>query len=379
MTGKYCALAAYSQMKSERIKLGAKDGLHGIFYHLDTLLKWKQGEVFPPLWVEVGPTNLCNQRCFYCYVDHLGRKNLSISEDLLVKIFQDMGGAGVKCCELQGTGEPLLNKGVPDAIVAGKKTGMDICLVTNGTLLTGDILKKIEPCLSFLRVSALAHDPEFYARLHCCPEEHFHLVVSALKEAVKIRDKYNLDVVIIATFVVFDFNMPYVLETARLLKDIGVNVMSVKPSVFLGYNQNQNWQRDSFHRRHKEKFDATKELEDDKFKVFLNEEYLDQFMSGRTPVRNYAICYGVEFETHIDADAKIYPCQRCWRDERYCLGDLKTKSFGEIWGSREWRNVLNYFYKEISLDKCKEFCCKQHSINGYLYEMANPTRHANVI
>jgi radical SAM protein with 4Fe4S-binding SPASM domain len=305
-------------MKSERIKLGAKDGLHGIFYHLDTLLKWKQGEVFPPLWVEVGPTNLCNQRCFYCYVDHLGRKNLSI------------------------------------------KTGMDICLVTNGTLLTGDILKKIEPCLSFLRVSALAHDPEFYARLHCCPEEHFHLVVSALKEAVKIRDKYNLDVVIIATFVVFDFNMPYVLETARLLKDIGVNVMSVKPSVFLGYNQNQ-------------------ELEDDKFKVFLNEEYLDQFMSGRTPVRNYAICYGVEFETHIDADAKIYPCQRCWRDERYCLGDLKTKSFGEIWGSREWRNVLNYFYKEISLDKCKEFCCKQHSINGYLYEMANPTRHANVI
>jgi radical SAM protein with 4Fe4S-binding SPASM domain len=87
----------------------------------------------------------------------------------------------------------------------------------------------------------------------------------------------------------------------------------------------------------------------------------------------------VEFETHIDADAKIYPCQRCWRDERYCMGDLKQKSFGEIWSSKERREALSRFYKEIKIDKCEKFCCKQHSINGYLYEMANPPRHANVI
>ena len=184
-----------------QIKRGATDGLHGIFHHLDVLQKWKNGEDFAPVWVEISPTNLCNHNCFYCYVEHLGRKNLSIPEDLLVKIFHDMGTAGVKCCEIQGTGEPLLNKGLPDAIVAGKKAGMDICLVTNGALLNKKILEKIEPCLSFMRVSALAHNAKFYAKLHGCPESHFDKVVNALKEAVKIRDKNNLDIVIVCTFI----------------------------------------------------------------------------------------------------------------------------------------------------------------------------------
>lgn len=366
-------------MKSKRIKLGAYDGLHGIFHHLDTLEEWKQSKRFPPLYVEVSATNLCNQKCFYCYVEHLGYKNLSIPEELLVKIFHDMGVAGVKCCELQGTGEPLLNKGVPDAIVAGKKTGMDICLVTNGTLLTKDILEKVEPCLSFLRVSALAHNPKFYARLHGCPEEHFHSVIKALEEAVKIRDRDNLDIVIIATFIVFDFSTPYIADTARLLKDIGINAFKPCPSVVMGHNEHHNWERDSFHQKHKDSFAEAKSLEDENFKVFLNERYLDYFMNVSTPPRTYTKCYGVEFETHIDADAKIYPCQRCWRDERYCLGDLKEKSFGEIWSSKEWRDTLDRFYEEIKTDKCEKFCCKQHSINGYLYEMANPPRHVNVI
>lgn len=368
-------------MELKRIKLGAYDGLHGIFHHLDRLQKWKKGEKFLPLYVEINPTDLCNHRCFYCYTEYLGRKGLYIPEDLLVKILHDMGVAGVKCCEFQGTGEPLMNKGVPDAIIAGKETGMDICLVTNGVLLTKDILKKIEPCLSFLRISSLAHNPKVYARLHSCPEEHFYLVIKAMEEAVKLRDKENLGVIIIATFLVFDFNIPYIADTARLLKNIGINVFKLWPTVLMGYNKNHKWSRDwnSFYCRYKDKFAEAKALEDENFKVFLNEKYLDTFMGIHSPYRTYTKCYGVEFETHIDADAKIYPCQRCWRIKKYCLGDLKEKNFEENWLRQGRQDALKHFYKEIKIDKCKYFCCKQHSINGYLYEMANPPRHINVI
>jgi GTP 3',8-cyclase len=366
-------------MESKRIKLGAYDGLHGIFHHLDTLQKWKKGDEFPPLYVEVSPTNVCNQRCFYCYVEHLGYKDLSIPEDLLVKIFDDMGTYGVKCCEIQGTGEPLLNKGLPDAIVAGKRRGMDICLVTNGTLLTREILEKIEPCLSFLRVSALAHDSKLYAKLHNCPEDQFPLVIKALEDAVKIRDRDNLDILIIATFIVFDFSIPYIVDTARLLKNIGINIFKAWPAVVMGHNEKHNWELASLHRKYKEKFFEAKSLEDEEFKVFLNEKNLDMFMNNKPTFRPYTKCYGVEFETHIDADGKIYPCQLCWRDERYCLGDLKEKSFGEIWSSKERHDALNRFYEKIETEKCKVFCCKQHSINSCLYEMANPPRHVNVI
>ena len=361
----------------QRIKLGAQDGLHGIFHHLDALQKWESGQDFPPLWVEISPTDACNHRCFFCYLNQVEHKSAQIPESLLIKISRDMGASGVKCCEFQGTGEPLLNEGTPNAIVAGKRSGMDICLVTNGVLLNRDILEKVEPCLSFLRVSALAHNAQFYARLHGCPMADFGLVVKALEEAARIRDRQKLAVVIVATFITFNFNTPYIADTARLLKDIGVDLMSVKPAVNIGHNQ--SWERDSLHRKHKDKFTEAKAIQDERFKIFLNEGYLDEFMSVEPPPRNYRMCYGVEFETHIGANAKIYPCARFWGNERYCLGDLSEGAFGKVWRSAQWHKVLSQFYNEIRVDECGYFCCKQHSINRYLYEMANPQRHVNVI
>lgn len=365
-------------MDTRRIKLGSRERLHGIFHHLDALQAWKSGQDFPPLWVDVSPTDACNHRCFYCYVDQVERKRAHIPEDLLVNISTDMGAAGVKCCEFQGTGEPLLNKGTPDAIVAGKRSGMDVCLVTNGALLNRDVLEKVEPCLSFLRVSALAHNARFYARLHGCPEEDFSSVTKALEEAARIRDRQKLDIVIVATFITFDFNSPYIADTARLLKDIGVDLMVVKPTVYIGTDQ--SWERTSFHLKYRDEFAEAKGLQDDRFKVFLNKESMDEFMGDQPPIRNYRRCYGVEFETQIGADAKIYPCARYWGNKRYCLGDLNSrKRFSEVWRSAEWHKALRRFYNEVCVDECGYFCCKQHSINGYLYEMVNPPRHVNVI
>ncbi|NLF24112.1 MAG: radical SAM protein [Deltaproteobacteria bacterium] len=366
-------------MSGSKIKLGAHDGLHGIFHHLDSLQKWRRGEDFPPLYVEVSPTNQCNQRCFYCYVDHLGYGNTFMPREMIVKLFHDMGASGVKCCEIQGTGEPLLNKALPEAIVAGKKHGLSTVLVTNATLFKTELIEEILPCLSFLRISSMAHDAKTYARLHGSSESHFDLVIKALKDCVRVRDAQHLDVVIVCTFLLFDFNMPHLVETARMLKEIGVDVFKLWPTIDQGRNQNHDWKRDHFHKIFTEEIQRLKELNDDHFHVYLNSENLDFFMSPIPPEKPYPICYGVEFETHIDADGKIYPCQFCWKDERYCLGDLTQSNFKEIWGSNQRKERMQLFLKEVNTNQCRVFCCKQHSINDLLYQLANPPRHVNVL
>ncbi len=360
-----------------RIKLGAYDGIHSVFYHMDRLQQWLKGEPFPPLYVELSPTNRCNQRCFYCYVSPLGYRSLDMPTGLLRRVVSDMASYGVRCCEFQGTGEPLLNEGVPDAVVAGKRGGMDICLVTNGVLLNKDIAVKIVPSLSFLRFSSVSWDKKSYARLHGSSEEDYDAMLSGIENAVSVRDRENTGTVIVVTFLLFDFTVEKVYNTARIFKDMGVDIFKIWPVVKM--HNAENWVRDDYHIKYSDLLAKTKELGDENFKVYLNEKNVGGFSSASPLSRPYDKCYGVEFETHIDADGKVYICQRFWGDDEFCLGDLNELSFGELWEGERRKKVFENFYRNISLDECWKFCCKQHSVNGYLYQLANPPRHVNVI
>ena len=91
---------------------------------------------------------------------------ISIPPKRLINLFIELAECGVKNVELQGTGEPLLNKGTPEAIYQGKKRGMDVCLVSNYALPTQATMDKIVECISFLRISSLEKDSKLYEKTH---------------------------------------------------------------------------------------------------------------------------------------------------------------------------------------------------------------------
>lgn len=364
--------------KVRSISLGTHTNIPGLLYHPEALAKWMKGEYFPPLYVEISPTTLCNHNCSFCYVNYVREDKMSIPEDLLIKIFRDLGKAGVKACELQGTGEPLLNKGVPDAIVAGKEEGMDICLVTNGSLFTEDKLEKIIPCLSFCRFSSLECSPKLYARTHGAPEENYNKAITALKTAIKIRERDKLDTVIVATFTAFEYNISHIVETTQMVKDIGVDIFTIKPALRLLSNPGHENLDVGLHEKYADLLNEAKSLSDENFKFNIRD---DMFVYSQDPSSveiDFETCYGVEFEILIDADAKIYPCMCHWRDERYCFGDLSKNSFEEIWKSDERKERMQQFLIETKNPRC-DVCCKQFSIHPLLNKLKNPPLHSNVI
>lgn len=358
-----------------KVKLGNNIGLHSLFYHLEELLRWKNGEYFPPLFVDISPTSKCNQNCFFCFTEWLKANPKTIPGDLLKKIFNDMAKAGVKTCEVQGSGEPFLNPALPDAIVIGNKAGMNICIVSNGTLLNEEILNKIMPHLSFFRISNLEYTPELYAKTHGCPEKQFFKAVETLEKAVKIRDREGLYTIITATIITFYYNAPYIVDTVKMLKNIGIDIVHIKSPGIMQHNKGHNWETDT-HIKFRDKFEEAKLLEDKNFKVNIRCDYFDFYAEDKNIHRTYKKCYGIEFAVHISSEAKIYPCYTYWGDNRYCLGDLNEKSFQDIWASDERKQIVKKFHNESDNKKCI-FYCKQHSPNEVLWELANPPLHAN--
>ncbi len=350
---------------------------HKLFHHLDEVLKWKNGEYFPPIYVELSPTDICNQKCHFCYTDYMGHKKLEIEAELLIRIFAQLGHAGVKSVQIQGTGEPLLNKALPEAIIAGKKAGLDMALCSNGVLLKPEVSEQILHLLSWVRISAIEANPKLYSRTHGVDESHWHSVVKNLESAVKILGKDRGETVIATHFVAFDYNLPYVYDAVKLCKNIGLDYIQIKPAFISLHNPEHQWDPNNY-LKFKDVLDKAKELQDDNFLVDVR---MDQFQTQKAECafpKDFEACYGMEFEIMIDSDACIYPCLNFWRDKEYSLGDLSKNSFEEIWKGKERQKVLNRIYETYDLNKC-HFGCKHRHINSTLWKLANPPMHVNFL
>ena len=42
-----------------------------VFYHLDRLSDWENGNIVNPITFEIHPSNLCNSKCYYCVAEKI--------------------------------------------------------------------------------------------------------------------------------------------------------------------------------------------------------------------------------------------------------------------------------------------------------------------
>ena len=109
-----------------------------------------------------------------------------------------------------------------------------------------------------------------------------------------------------------------------------------------------------------------KEYETNDFKVMLTPY---KFKEAVIP-REYDKCYGYHFCPSINWKEKVGVCLYRMEKEKYILGDLKEKTFTEIWQQKNCS-------EDLVDDKCQN-CCKNHEINKMLFE-AKQLKHVNFL
>jgi radical SAM protein with 4Fe4S-binding SPASM domain len=345
---------------------------HKLMYHPKRITEWmEKGDCFP-IYVEIGLTDRCNHKCSFCALDWVEKERKDMDINVLKTNLKDMAESGLKSIMFAGEGEPLLHKDICEIVQYAKKQGLNVSITSNGALFDKEKAEKCLPYLSWIRFSIDAGEKETYSKIHGVKKEEFSRVLENLKNAVKIKERKNLEVTIGAQFLLIPDNLYEVDTLAEKLDQIGVDNLQIKP-----YSQ---------HPSSKNKFCidyndptvramemAILKLESKKLKIIYRKNTMQRVHEGNA----YDQCYGAPFFALIDARGNVIPCTLFYNNPEFTYGNIYDNKFSDIWKSEKRKDVLAKL-KEKTTNDCRHGC-RLDPINKYLSRLKNPDKHDNFI
>jgi radical SAM protein with 4Fe4S-binding SPASM domain len=352
---------------------------HKLYWHLDRVTAWQRGERIAPLHIDVGLSKGCNIKCAYCFGAMQGNTFTEgatsyFPREPLLRYLQDAGAVGVRSMAFIGEAEPLLNPHAYEAIVCGKKSGVDIALGTNGTLFdTGRAGEEALENLSWLRFNISAADDASYRRIH--QSELFAAVKEKIRTCTAYKRRRGLSVTIGLQMVLIPENVDQVVPLARLGRELGVDYLVVKQCADTVDNTLGVYNRLGEYDRFAEILAEAEALGTPDYSVIIKWRQVTN-----RGLRTYSHCLGVPFLLYSSGDGRLYPCGMFFnhREEEFQMGDLKEQSFREILESGHYWQIVQKVQEIDARNECYTNC-RTNMINEFLWRLSHPPDHVNFI
>ncbi|MBN2120922.1 MAG: radical SAM protein [Candidatus Omnitrophica bacterium] len=345
---------------------------HKLSFHPARLAEYLEKKDVYPIYIEIAPAGTCNHRCIFCALDYLKYRPHILKTRVIKKFICDIGKKGIKSVMYAGEGEPLLHPDIAEIVNFTKKQKIDVAITTNGVLLNKNILKQLLKNLSWLRVSINASNPKAYSQIHRTNARDFTTVISNLKEAVKIKRKKCSKCTLGAQFLLLHNNYEQAQPLARLLKNIGIDYLIIKP-----YSQHPlslNRLKDKLdYKRLLRLEQKLKKLSDKEFKVIFRRHTMDK-LNQQKP---YKRCLGFPFWAYLDSQGNLYACSSFLGDKRFSYGNIYKESFEKIWKGKARKRIKKMLAGWNTLN-CREVC-RLDEINRHLWKITHPPAHVNFI
>lgn len=350
---------------------------HKLYWHLDRVLAWQQGEPIAPLHIDFGISTGCNFACRYCYGMLQGRKSKErayhLPENTIIDFFTDAKRIGVRSIALIGEGENTLNPALYPAIYHAGKIDLDVSLATNGLELKHDGLHEALRILRWIRFNISAASDDAYAHIHGVNLTTLESVKHNIRKCVEIKNKFSLDITIGLQAVLLQSNFNEVIPLARLGKELGVDYLVIKPCSDT-YDNTLKAPLDEYQKL-KDDFTAAEAFSDGRYNVVIKRQKIDN-----KGIKSYKTCYGTEFLLAVSGNGNVYPCGHWFNygDGKYLMGNIVEQHFSDIVSSQRYTDVQRLI-KQVNVNSDCESNCRQHYINCFLQMLANKPNHINFI
>ena len=345
-----------------------------LLYHMDRVLKWEKGERVAPLLIDIGATKICNIKCKYCYGIYQKMDNsMMIPPEKLVQLFHDAPLLGVKALTLTGDGEPTLNPGMWDALMIGKKNGLDIGIATNGVALNEDKIKVILKTAVWCRFNISAGTKETYKDIHGA--DYFNRVVDNIVQMRTWKSKLKSNTTIGLQMVLIPECLDDVIPLAEIAVKYGLDYFVIKQFSDPGDDVPcEQFSPEDFRTIATPILQQAEAMSKNSTKIIVKWNLL-KLMNKRA----YDKCIDCPFIFQVSGSSKCYPCGYLFGNDKYCYGDLKHQSLGEIITSEQYWKVVDYMANEHDVHKDCKGCCRHDSTNAWLNKYVDKPQHMNFI
>lgn len=311
---------------------------------IDTIL---EGDIPPPVAVEIDPSNLCTQNCVWCmFKDFKQRERVSLGSTIMEDLIVDLGGIGVKAITFTGGGEPLVNPATPEAMALASRLGIQVGLVTNGDRLEREyVFNAVSETCRYVRLSIDAGSDGTYFRLKK-PRNRDQLTRNLELMRRLIDGGFTGDVG--AAFLIHPDTYRELPLLISRLEDVGASYLQVRPCIGVEFNPAMiNFSRDVV--------DGYR----GKLRIYANFKRFDEIRYGM----DFQRCRATPLLGIVGADAKMYICCQFRGNSDYVIGDLKEKRFSEQWGREIHRKAI----ERIDLSRCPP--CRYSMFNHIIEEV----------
>lgn len=317
-----------------------------IFFHGDRILEWiNHGDTYP-ITVELAPTNKCNHNCPRCAGGrHDNSSSLSLPE---MKSIIDQISRFARSLIITGGGEPFCNKNTEKIITYAKKKKLDIGIITNGSLLSKKNINAIVKNCNWIRISIDADNPEDYHKIHGCDKNIYDKTWKNIKLLIAEKNKTKSKCLIGIAYLTSKESANNINNFYKIAQKNKIDFVNYRP-----FNNDT--------------YNALKEIQEIQRtktpRIYYPEGRYLCFQNNDLK-RKYKKCFGHHFVATIMADANLYICCQLLNKEKHSLGNLKKKTFEEIWRSPKRKKIIN----NLDLKKC-DINCRNHSFNNKLWDI----------
>lgn len=278
-------------------------------------------------------TNTCNLSCSFCYISAVKEKTIDVPLARVQTLAKEAKFVGCERVIVSG-GELFARKDWFDICYAFDQLGMEVSLVTNGTLIDSSRVEKLKTLNHLSILISIDGSQQSHDTIRGM-QGAYEKSVSALELCVKS----GLDVQVNATIIKTNKKDVIHLATLSLEHNVPVRLSLLNPYNGRGLNLAPD-ALDVIDILELRSF--CHELRDRGSKIFLNVPPLLLHPEDVIPIRSPA-CGWTESYCGITHDGNVTICGVAGADKTLHQGNIMEKSFADIWQNSELFKILRSY------------------------------------